>query len=739
MYIPGTANAHYKVRGTVTVSQTNNLVNQMVTVSWTGFTPSSANIYDNTSTDYPVMIAECKGANPSTSDLCYDATNGGSPATFGSNGPGNTAYATTAADGTGQTDILLFTGVQNQFLGCDATHTCSLVVVPSQGGDSLDFAKPHCANHSLDNQTLDLGQYAFLPIKSPPFSPSGLCSWEQRIVIPLHFAPTPTGCPLRHADFTAGGSPMLARAMTEWETGICFGSDSIALQYNSEINESEARTDFLNGLDDVAFTTLPITGTGRHPFTYAPIAVSAVSIAYWVDNSVTGQPYTDMRLNPRLVTKLLSTSYAFGSDGCPGAAHYQFGCDKGVDNNPASLYADPEFRKLNPTIWQNAANPSGAQIPTLVSGDSDMTWVTTSWLAANKDATDFLAGQFDPWGMHVNTYYLTLRFPLTAYLPMDPYLPLSSQFSPVYPLASVSTYQSENWQPGTQDTRDPSTGNFDALTPEVPGNRSLFAFTDDQDASTFLFPTAALENAAGKYVQPTDASMAAAVKDMTVNPDGITRSMNFTKKDPAAYPLTMIIYAVVPTGGISAAKAAKISQFLDFVANQGQKPGTDPGELAPGFLPLPDALRQQTLAAADKVLHQTGNPKPPAHPSNSPSASASASPSKSPSHAPSPATSPSPSASSGATAHSIAISFSRPDATGMSWVVLGLLIAGLVLVLAGPAALVWGSPAARASVVTGARRLGRLRSITRNPIAGRRPGGGRGRRGAPRSRWRRNP
>ena len=40
--------------------------------------------------------------------------------------------------------------------------------------------------------------------------------------------------------------------------------------------------------------------------------------------------------------------------------------------------------------------------------------------------------------------------------------------------------------------------------------------------------------------------MAAAVKDMTVNPDGITRSMNYTTKDPAAYPLTMIVYAIVP-------------------------------------------------------------------------------------------------------------------------------------------------------------------------------------------------
>ena len=71
----------------------------------------------------------------------------------------------------------------------------------------------------------------------------------------------------------------------------------------------------------------------------------------------------------------------------------------------------------------------------------------------------------------------------------------------------------------------------------------------------------------------------------------------------------MVIYAMVPTGGISKAKAAKIALFLDNVANQGQQPGTQPGELAPGYLPLPQSLRQQTLKAADEVLNQTGNPK----------------------------------------------------------------------------------------------------------------------------------
>ncbi len=138
----------------------------------------------------------------------------------------------------------------------------------------------------------------------------------------------------------------------------------------------------------------------------------------------------------------------------------------------------------------------------------------------------------------------------------------------------------------------------------------MWSIIDQADAQRFLIPAAALENAAGKYVEPTDAAMAAAVKDMTVRPRPAPCQTNYTTTDPAAYPMTMVIYAVVPTGGISKAKAAAISKFLDFVATSGQTTGAGPGDLPEGYLPLPESLRQQTLKAATEVLDQVGNPKP---------------------------------------------------------------------------------------------------------------------------------
>jgi hypothetical protein len=94
---------------TVTVSQTSSMVNQMVQVSWTNFTPSSSLTYQSLNTYYPVMVTECKGTSPASPADCYGAENGGVTSTSGQFGPMNDAYATTAADGTGATDIDIFT------------------------------------------------------------------------------------------------------------------------------------------------------------------------------------------------------------------------------------------------------------------------------------------------------------------------------------------------------------------------------------------------------------------------------------------------------------------------------------------------------------------------------------------------------------------------------------------------------------------------------------------------------
>ena len=302
---------------TVTVNQTSNLVNQMVHVSWTGFTPSSTPLYDPAATDYPVMVTECRGTNPASLTECYGANNGGVQGAFGPDGPMNTGYATTAANGTGQLDVQILTSLENQFLGCDQNHPCSLVVVPAQGGNVF-VTPPQCTDHSADIGGSAIGQLAFS-------TSHGQCSWLTRIVIPLKFAPSPAACPLKNSQFSVAGSPMMARAMAQWLAGLCAGSHGLTIGYNSTVPEPLAVSEAADGLADVALTTRPasadgIAASGRHEFVYAPVAVSAVSIAYWIDNPSTGTPVTSLKLDQRLVDKLLTQSYNFQNEGTGCAA-----------------------------------------------------------------------------------------------------------------------------------------------------------------------------------------------------------------------------------------------------------------------------------------------------------------------------------------------------------------------------------------------------------------------------------
>ena len=85
----------------MTVSVSHDLTNQMVHVSWTGFTPTNLQggspFYQYQFSLYPVEIVECKGAHPTKVSQCWQANN--YQQQFGSNS--NAVYATTSRNGHG--------------------------------------------------------------------------------------------------------------------------------------------------------------------------------------------------------------------------------------------------------------------------------------------------------------------------------------------------------------------------------------------------------------------------------------------------------------------------------------------------------------------------------------------------------------------------------------------------------------------------------------------------------------
>jgi hypothetical protein len=448
------------------------------------------------------------------------------------------------------------------------------------------------------------------------------CSWAKRIVVPLTFARSAATCPGRtiaHPAFAATGSPMAERALESWVAALCAGSHGFGINLTTTVAEPQALQELPSGSTDVALTTRSAAAqgisTGKKHYLYAPVAVSAESIPYWFDNPATGLPQTGVDLDQRLVLKLLTQSYAYEDDSCQrGVPPPTYGCDNAVDGDPLSLFQDPEFTGLNPNIV--APVDSGIEVPTVVSGQTDMTWALTSWIDANKGAKAFLAGEFDPFSEHMNTNYLGVVYPNNTLVGQDNYIIIQHEYDPVFPLSTVAADQVENWPPAYSIEKDPVTGNYDRLSPQLPGQRALIAIVDQGDAAAFLFPTAGLPNASCTvtnptkmlqkchFVQPTTAGMEAALKDMTTV-NGV-KEVNLASTNKDAYPLTMVVYAVVPTSGESHAKAAAIAKFLDFAVGHGQTPGVQPGQLPPGFAPLPASMRAQTRKDAYDVLHQTG-------------------------------------------------------------------------------------------------------------------------------------
>jgi hypothetical protein len=662
----------------VTVSPTTDLVSQVVHVSWSNFAPTlnvgtlapepnanTGSALDEPAELYNVAIYECRGTNPAgpitgdgaaVSGDCYslsDTTQVNATA-----GAANGVMAFTSGKGTGEANVYVEAGAANSFLHCGPTSPCSLVVLPNWGGrEPYQGLTTGCADHTWDDggqvgAPFQMAGYAFL---------GAPCSWADRIVVPLSFAPTPANCPPNAAPaFQAAGSPMMEAAMEQWQAGWCTGRSALSFEYTSE-DEYVARQQFLGGSGaltasvNMALVTQPATDsdsggalpTARH-YTYAPLANSAIAFAYYIDNPNNGEPYTNLVLNARLAAKLLTESYALGYD-CtqppsfsepkPPAASST--CDPAVSHNPDSIFDDPEFYAVNnpytasdfPSNRAGQEGPfqdtlEGVFLPIVDSGNSDMTYELTGWIDSDPDARAFLAGQplkADGTSMTVNKYYRDVAYPTSQFQALDPGWTTEPTSAP----GGLDATMQVAWNPvdaidsaaedlaiydPTADNPVPScvinenncgTGNNGyentRVAGEYLGQDNMTAVVADGQAAADGFPVFRLVNAAGKAVAPSTAAILAAVSQMKTNPDGITQSMNFSAADPDAYPLTMVDYAMVPTCGLSAATASAISAFLTDVATRGQTSGYLPGQLAPGYAPLSSHQLGQLKAAASAV------------------------------------------------------------------------------------------------------------------------------------------
>ncbi|MCW2757879.1 MAG: hypothetical protein JWO46_1625, partial [Nocardioidaceae bacterium] len=561
-------------------------------------------------------------------------------AAVGSADPPNELSAFTGTDGTGSAQFEVRTKAENESLGCMNDVPCSIVVVPIEGisctttPTDSPTATPSESPAPTSAATGDGGcnrTGSFAPGSSnfandavdlavSPYLWWSASNWRNRFSIPLSFALPPSTCKL----FSSGtpvtfyGSALLGQATLQWAPSYCLNAKRFNWQANVMPDEA-AFSLMTNGGADAALVTgqRPLDGIATK-VAYAPTAVSGFGIAFDIDQPDKSGQQTSLKLNARLLAKLLTMSYPASAE---GATH------PGLEHNPLSINLDPEFQELNPGLDATHGSEAASTLLSL-STSSDVISSITSYIADDPDAAAFMKGTADPYGMVVNPAYKDLKLPVSTWPIQDTFIPstpgnpckvanpapyLPKVAAPVSTFAQISQAMLLSWpNVNTVCDTDPTTGLFKLgrIAPQGVGSRFMLGLVTLADAQRYGLPVAALQAAPGSYVTPNDASLAAAVQLATQPPVGKAKknqakknqgSRAAAKVDPlgafavdqkqirastTAYPGMLVVSTAARLSGMDKDAAKRVSSFITISTSEGQVVGRGNGQLPQGYLPI---------------------------------------------------------------------------------------------------------------------------------------------------------
>jgi hypothetical protein len=540
----------------------------------------------------------------------------------------NYRRGTTLPAGTGEVATWANTSFENPSLGCSDTSPCSLVVVPVK--DRPCRTVPHISQVRNDycngNGKIQAGNSSYWQL---------LGNWYERYVFRTSFTPRATSCAQRDDMATLYGSELVSEAMRRWVPVRCQSSSPVALDYTRGWEPDGRR--LVGSTDPIAPSGFASDGAvvtepagpdesvtrGRRP-AYAPVAVSGFAIGYrWEKtDGIGGTPVAQLKLNARLVAKLLTQSY-------PGGYRVGLGLpvNPNAPTNPQNLLWDPEFLQLNPGAadWAGrgySRSPIAMSIPVF---KTDVVLALTRWLWSDPSARAFLQGKPDPWGTTVNKAYRGWQLPRDDYELRDGWLlPPGEGLMSGYSPQQLSAQTTNSWAdaadilmtawPRSQGVGLPQTPNPDFPTVllrdqvQPAGLRHMIGLSTTSELAKAGMQTALLQNTAGEFVGPTVESMTYALDGATVDQSSGVWRINHPAMDKRGYPGTMISYAMVPTATLKGAAPKRYADTLRWLSTDAQSYGPEAGQLPDGYLALTDPMKEQAARVADAVEQQTGTP-----------------------------------------------------------------------------------------------------------------------------------
>ncbi|MBZ5739723.1 hypothetical protein [Nocardioides mangrovi] len=580
-------------------------------------------------------------ANGTTYDAC-DINHMPPEAAADSSFPPAEIAAFSDENGAGSVQFEVRSDVENESLGCNQDTKCSIVVVPISG-ISCDQASTPTATQltAVEKNCRKTGQFApgssnILGAPDAAVAPSlwwSASNWRNRFVVPITFGAPPNVCDILDDRAPTGfyGSELLSQAALQWAPAYCLNKRRFKFQMNTMADQ--AGFDLMTNGGGPAALVSGEHQAGADPVGYAPTAVTGFAIGYIMDKPDNEGEYTQLKLNARLLAKLLTQSYAGSTF---GAQH------PGMGDNPWGLQDDPEFQKLNPGL-PKVGNEAGAALLNLANS-SDIIQQLTSYIATDKDAMDFIDGKPDPWGMKVNPSYKKFALPVSEWPLLDDFVPdgstqcqlanpsvyFNNVAAPVTTLAKISSALIDGW-PNTQTRCDtdisttPPTYKLGRVDRQPYGYRFMLGVVSLGDAARYGLHTAALETTPKHYVAPTDRSLAAALRlsKQTERYGPFALDQTAVRRSRTAYPGTMVVYTAARLHNLDQDDADKVAQFIRVSTTEGQQPGSGNGELPGGFLPIrrtgvTAALWHSAQDVADAVEAQKAPAEPGGDPSDDP-------------------------------------------------------------------------------------------------------------------------
>jgi hypothetical protein len=539
------------------------------------------------------------------------------------------------ANGAGSVNFEVRSATENESLGCTNTTPCSIVAVPIMG-ISCDDDNYQCRREGrFEAGSSNFANEGVVPSVSPMYWWSA-SNWDNRVAAPLTFGLPPDACAVldKRAPTAFYGSELMNQASLQWAPAYCLNQKRFKFQHNRIgddpayvlVENGQAPAAFVSGTREVDDKTLKIG--------YAPTAITGFAVGFSIDEPDNAGERTQLNLNARLIAKLLTQSYTGSSR---GQQH------PGMEKNPLSLNLDPEFIALNPGL--DRIDREAAATVLSLSESSDVIKSLTDYLKADPEAKRFIDGTPDPWGMVVNPSYKALKLPTSEFPLKDSFIPTSSLecyiqnpapyfgqlASPVNSITKVASAVLDAWPNVQTKCERPNAGDpfkVGRVDRQGIGTRFMLGIVSLGDAERYGLRTASLQtqssvasssqftSAAGRrFVAPSTESLTAAVK--LAKDKGTSSAFDLSqatmRKQPAAYPGTMIVYTTAKVRGLEKSDAKKVAEFIRIATTEGQIPGSGNGQLPDGYLPIRKTGATAALyASAQRVSKLVAAQKEPA-------------------------------------------------------------------------------------------------------------------------------